>query len=256
MKRASRFAVASNWQLLLTDMKIDVESVLKHANLPADTFVRKGASLTVEQYFHFWLAMEKVAGDRDLPLLLAEYLSVESFDPPIFACICSDNLNIALERLRYYKPLIGPLVLDITEKPDSTHMVISCYGISRELPIYLNLTELVFFTQLSRLATRHRVEPLRVGLPELPENLDKYEAYFGCRLEKSEHTFIEFRTEDANRPFLTGNSAMWEFFEAKLNRKLADLDQDASTTDRVRSVLLEQLPAGIVRWRQWHRKWQ
>lgn len=244
MKRASRFAVAPNWQLLLTDMQIDVESVLKHANLPADTFARKGYSLTVEQYFQFWLAIEKVARGRDLPLLLAEYLSVESFDPPVFACICSDNLNIALQRIKSYKPLIGPLVLDITQKAGSTHMAISCYGNSGELPIYLNLSELVFFTQMSRLATRHRIEPLRVGLPELPDNREAYEAYFGCRLEKSEQTFIEFKEEDTNRPFLTGNSLMWEFFETKLNRKLADLNQDASTTDRVRSVLLEQLPSG------------
>lgn len=80
--------------------------------------------------------------------------------------------------------------------------------------------------------------------PELPENLAEYEAYFGCKVKQGQHVAIRFSAEDARKPFLIRNAAMWEFFEVKLNQKLADLDSTANTVDRVRAVLLEALPSG------------
>lgn len=48
------------------------------------------------------------------------------------------------------------------------------------------------------------------------------------------------------RPFLTENHKMWLFFEPSLRQRLADLDRTAGMADRVRSALLEALPAGEV----------
>ncbi len=53
-----------------------------------------------------------------------------------------------------------------------------------------------------------------------------------------------FRTADAAMPFLTANAKMWEIFEPELRRRLAEIDDTASCTDRVRAALLELLPAG------------
>ena len=96
MKRVSHFSIAPNWRVSLTDMGLDVQTVLAHANLSADLFIRPNATVTPEQYFNVWEAMDKVAGERNLPLLVAEHLSIESFDAPFFAAICNENLNAAL----------------------------------------------------------------------------------------------------------------------------------------------------------------
>ena len=50
--------------------------------------------------------------------------------------------------------------------------------------------------------------------------------------------------EDAERPFLTANEQMWTFFEPELRRRLSELDEAATMSDRVSSVLLEMLPGG------------
>ena len=55
---------------------------------------------------------------------------------------------------------------------------------------------------------------------------------------------VTFSSEDASRPFLTANEPMWEFFKVDLGRRLAELDETATTSDRVRGALLELLPAG------------
>lgn len=244
MKRASKFVISPTWKLLLNDMQIDLNAVLAYANLPADLFNREHATLSPLGYFQLWNGIDQAAGERQLPLLLANHMTVESFDAPIFASICSPNLNTAVKRLSQYKPLIGPMELDVQQSDTETKLTITCYGFQGQLPRSLSLTEVVFFTQLSRLATREPIQPLEIELTELPDNLAEYEAYFGCKMKLGKHVAVRFRAEDASRPFLTQNAVMWEFFEAKLNQKLADLDSTANTVDRVRAVLLEALPSG------------
>jgi len=244
MKRANRFAVSPVWKVLLTDMNINFRDVLAYAQLPSDLFNRNNASLAPHEYFQLCEGLEKASGGKEVPLLMAQHLSVEAFDAPLFAAICSPNLDTALKRISQYKPLIGPMMSQVDKQSDFTQITVRCYGHRGELPKTIGLIETVFFTQLARLATRHHIEPLAITLQTLPIEIAQYEDYFGCTLKQGNEVSIRFSAEDAERPFLTSNVAMWEFFENKLNQKLEDLDNDASTALRVRAVLLEALPSG------------
>lgn len=246
MKFAAKFSVSPNWLLLLNDIGASPSDVLRFGQLPADLFSRAGATLSPGEYYRLWIGIEKALSGQELPLLLAEHLSVEVFDAPIFASICSDNLAMALGRLQRYKPLIGPVQITLKTSSTVTELSLSYYGNKGVLPKTLCLAECVFFTQLARLATRAHVCPLAITLPELPDDIDAYQDYFGCKLQQGEQVKVQFSTEDAQRPFLTANVAMWQFFEDKLNCKLADLDQSAQTSERVRAVLLEALPSGTA----------
>lgn len=246
MKRAKHFVIGPNWRLMLRDMQIDTATVLNYAGLPADFLHRGNASLAPEAYFKFWRAIERAAGDRELALLLVEHFKAEAFDAPIFASLCSPDFNTAATRLSHYKPLIGPMVLDVAPDRHSTRLRLSCYGTEAPLPNSLCLTELVFFGLLIRAGTREHVIPQAVRIPELPRQCAPYEQFFGCALTQASHAEIVFASVDAALPFLTANSAMWAFFEDGLNRQLAALALDASTTERVRAVLLEALPGGVA----------
>ena len=245
MKQATRFAVQMGWKLLILDMGYAPADVLSLARLPADLFVRPGASLSPAQYFDLWRGLELAAGGDELALKLAQAMSVEAFDPALFACLCSPDLNTALQRLAQYKRLIGPLNMAVDIRADRTQVTLSCYGSDEPIPRSLGVSELVFFTQLARLATRERIEPLRASVPELPEDETAYKAYLGCDLGTAAHIQIDFSAQDANRPFLTENMAMWTAFEPSLKQRLSELDAQASMRERVRAVLLETLPAGI-----------
>ncbi|WP_027859637.1 AraC family transcriptional regulator [Marinobacterium jannaschii] len=244
MKHVSRFTVSASWKLMLIDMQIEPSSVLALARLPADLFNRDNASLSPAEYFRLWQGIELAAGERELPLLLAESLSAEAFDAPIFAALCSDDLNTAVSRLSRYKPLIGPMTLTIEQDDANTTLTLDCYGNAAPIPASLGMSEAVFFTQLARLGTRQPLQPVSVCLPVLPDNLTAYTGYFGCQPTLGAQVSIAFSAADASRPFLTANRSMWSFFEDKLNRQLADLDSNASTVARVRAVLMEALPGG------------
>jgi AraC-like DNA-binding protein len=71
-----------------------------------------------------------------------------------------------------------------------------------------------------------------------------YKAYLGCTLMAADQIQIAFSAQDARRPFLTENMAMWAAFEPALNSRLSELDAQAGMRERVRAVLLEMLPAG------------
>jgi AraC-like DNA-binding protein len=245
VKQATRFAVQMSWKLLILDMGYAPADVLSLARLPGDLFARSGASLSPAQYFDLWRGLEQVAGRDELALKLAQAMSVEAFDPALFACLCSPDLNTALQRLAHYKRLIGPLNMVVDIRPDRTRITLSCYGSAEPIPRSLGVSELVFFTQLARLATRARIEPLAASVPDLPSDLAAYQSYLGCALGVSEQIQITFSAQDAHRPFLTENMAMWLGFEPGLKQRLSELDAQAQMRERVRAVLLETLPAGI-----------
>ena len=244
VKQATRFAVLPSWKLLILDMGYKPADVLSLARLPGDLFARQGASLSPAEYFKLWRGLEQAAGKEEVALKLAQVMSVEAFDPALFACLCSPDLNTALQRLAQYKRLIGPLSMVVDIRSDCTQVTLSCYGHTEPIPRSLGVSELVFFTQLARLATRERIEPLTASSPDLPVDLAVYQTYLGCALGSSELIQIAFSAQDARRPFLTENMAMWSAFEPGLNSRLSELDEQASIRERVRAVLLETLPAG------------
>lgn len=225
-------------------MGIDPTKVLIHARLPSDLFIRPNTTISAQEYFNLWYGIEKSVGGEKLPLILTNNLSLAHFDVPLFACICSPNLNIAVQRLSQYKPLVGPMALDINVNNSETQISISCYGHDQPLPKTVNLVELVFFTQLARLTTGQNIQPQSVELPQLLDDIQTYDKYFGCPLTQNHITRIKFSSEDAQRPFITSNALMWSFFEGDLKTRLFELDAQANTTQRLKSLLLEALPVG------------
>ena len=232
--------------MLLLDMGVDPSVALTHAKLPLDLFSRTDIQLSTDEYFRLWDGIDKAAVDKEVALLLAKYVSAESFDAPIFAALCCQDLNTALQRLSYYKPLIGPLTLTVVQRKMDTSLTLECVMQSSDMPYALCMSEAVFFTQLARIGTRQRLSPTSLTIPVKPKRLTDYEDYFGCEVNYGNSLSIVFSAHDAAKPFLTSSGSMWKFFEEKLNRKLEDLTKESSTSERVKAILIKALPSGEV----------
>nr|WP_315220989.1 AraC family transcriptional regulator ligand-binding domain-containing protein [uncultured Duganella sp.] len=244
MRYATHFTVQPGWRLLLQDMGINPAHILQLADLAADLFARKEARITPSEYFRLWQAIETSAGTASVPLMLGAAVSAEAFDPPIFASLCSPNLNVAMQRLSAFKRLIGPMALEVQVGPADTSLTLTCYGSDGPIPRSLAMSELVFLTQLVRLGSRTRIVPTKVALPDIPGSARDYAEYFGILPTMGRGIRLSFAKADAERPFLTENEAMWAFFEPDLRRKLSSLVSTSTMGDRVKAVLLESLPVG------------
>lgn len=246
MKRIDKFIIPPTWKVLLHDLGIDTQVALSYAELPHDLFDLEKIQLTADQYFQLWCGIEQAAQEKgiELALALAQVMSFESFSAPILAAMCSRNLNSALKRLQEYKPLIGPMTLDVSQTEIATEVTLSCYGHTALLPRSVSLMELTFFTQLSRLATRQHIQPIKIELPELPINLEKYGDYFGCDLVLGKQTKIAFSASDAEIPFLTNNQTLLKLFQHDIEKELSTLTQSKTVSTRVYDHLMILLPQG------------
>ncbi|WP_323121278.1 AraC family transcriptional regulator [Burkholderia alba] len=241
----NRFAIGSSWKILLTDMGIAPGELLRRAQLPSDLFVQADASLSSREYFGLWQALEDLAGGSALPVRILESLSVEMFDPPIFAALCSPNLEVAARRVSQFKPLIGPMRLDVETGADAMTLSIAFLEQDAAVPDLLVALELGFFVQLARIATRTRMTARAATTPRDVPGRDAYAGFLGVMPTRGDALSVTFSLTDARRPFVTENNAMWTVFDPELRRRLASLSAQASMTERVRAVLLELIPSGL-----------
>lgn len=240
---ADLYLVSKGLGVLAQDLGIAIADVVRRAGLPADALTRDSVRLSQEQYFALWAALEAESPGMPLPLQMVPRFSLEVFDPPVFAAVCSRDLETAAKRIARYKPLIGPMTLHV-EADDQGLTIQYIWPDGVVPPPVLAAAELTFWVGLARLATRHRVSPIRIVTDPLPEGADQYAAYFGIPIERGDAQLVRFSREDAERPFLTARAGMWEVFEPELRRRVEDLGRTPRATDLVRAVLLEMLPAG------------
>jgi AraC-like DNA-binding protein len=230
-------------RVLLADLGVRPADLLDAASLPGDLLNRDEAALSPAQYYALFDALDQLVGDRDLALTIADTLSPEVFDPPVFAAMCSPNLLVAAERIAVHKRLLGPLRLHIQPDADGVNLEI-VWPAGDPPPAVLPVVEVAFWVALARLGTRTRVVPQRVVVPQPPRNVVAVEDWLRARVERGNTTLVRFSRLDAARPFLTANAGMWAFFEPELRRRLDDLAGDATLGSKVRATLVELLPAG------------
>ena len=249
MTRSRSFTLDIGWRALLKDLGVRADHVLWRAGLPADLFAHPEQELSTEEYFGFWRSLEAAIGDPLFPLQIVDMVSAESFNPPIFAALCSANLTQAVQRLAKYKQLMAPMALEISSGSRGELSLSPRWLYAKgDVPSSLETTELAFLLRLARIATREPVRALRVTLPRLPEppHARKYEEYFGVPMRRGTHPSVCFSAADARHPFMTANEAMWRVFEPDLRRRLSQLEATATTAERVRALLLELLPSNAA----------
>lgn len=234
----------SVWLLVLKDLGLAAENVLRRSRLALDLFTQDRPRLSIEEYFRFWDALATESGDPVLPLTMAKSLSPEAFYPPIFAALCSPDMTVAAKRMAEHKRLVGPMTMTVDDGPEGLFVGYQWEDPSVHSPLPLAALELAFHTQIARTGTREPIRPARVESPYAIEPAEAYEEFFGVPIEPSVRHGVLLAPEDAKRPFLTANESLWQAFEPELRRRLSNMGAAAPLLSRVRSVLLETLPSG------------
>lgn len=246
MNQNTSFPLPSGWKLLLLDLGLDPEDILRRARLAPDLLNRSGVKLNSHDYFSFWHALEEEAKDPSLAIKLVEAVQIEHFEPALFAALCSPHLKTALGRIAHYKRLVLPMALHLSEDEDGLSLTLDWLEKTVSPPDIVMTTELVYFTHLARVGTRSKVAPLAVEAPLKSLELKGLEEYLGASVRDAPKVRLVFSREDAERPFLTANEAIWAIFEPELARRLSQLTESATMAERVRAALFELLPAGAT----------
>lgn len=244
MTHGKDFAVSPTWRLVLKDLGVQPADVMRRAGLPENLFDKPNARVSTEGYFRFWVSLEAELDDPLFPIHMVQGATAESFSPPVFAILCSPNLKVALRRLSKYKRLIAPVALHVRETPSHFACEFEWLDASMSPPASLCAMELAFIVHFIRMATREHIQPLEVTSPTPPRPAAAYREFLGVDVQHGARISLTFANADAEQPFLTANAAMWTAFEPELRKRLAELDQSATVSERVRAALLEALPSG------------
>ncbi len=238
------FAVGPGWKAILAQVGVDAVDVLRRARLPEDLLNGGDVRLDADDFLRLHEAIDASVQDPGFWVRLTESLSAEWFSAPLFAALCSPDLATAAARFSRFKPLLGPVSLEVHDVADGLHLTYRWEPANVPLPTHVHVVEAMFITQLARLGTREHVQPVEVVVPELPAVAEPYEAFLGVEIHRGDELVVRFDPEEAHRAFLSSNPAMWDIFEPQLSKRLADLEEEASFTRRAQAVLLEGLPSG------------
>lgn len=239
------YALDTTWRTLLADLGVAPANVLRRAGLPEDLLHQPSVRLVPEDYYRLWESAEQEMGDPLFPIRVCEAVRSESFSPPLFAGLCSPNLLVAAQRVSKYKTLIGPMQMEVRENSDTVTIAFAWQD-GPPPPVSLVTMELLFCVTLARIGIRETIHPIDVTTTDLPSPLTPYEDFLGASIHRGPSHMVRFTRSDAIRPFLTSNEPLWAAFEPDLRQRLADLDASASVATRVRAVLHEAIPSGVI----------
>lgn len=238
-----KFVVNGQYQQLLKQNGFDIDKVLRAAKLPENLFTHEQIRLTEQEYYTLMNIIENQATDRQTLLNMATYNGIETFSAPILAAYCSENGLRFIERLGQYKPLIGPIVYEISKDNDSVTVKLKSLN---DLPIeskFYIVSELIFLINLISKATEVKIKPLKIT-----STFTDFDQYLVDVLQVTpiidEANSITFKATDLELPFLTDNAALRSYLTPELKRRLSELEVDESFSAQVRSVLVDLLPAG------------
>ncbi|MBR6963421.1 MAG: AraC family transcriptional regulator ligand-binding domain-containing protein, partial [Prevotella sp.] len=221
---------------------INIGELLRASSLPEDLLSRREIMLTEEEYFRL---MEQVGlmtkGDEVIRIATNE--GIETFSPPVFAAYCSGDGRNFLTRLAHYKRLVGPLQFIVTEQEKDLELEIGSITEGLTVPAFWAELEMVFILNLIRKATQADVKPVSVTFQHEVQSRALAE-YLGCQPTHGNKNVLTLSQSDAALPFITRNESMWQYIEPELRRRLSEMEIDDSMAARVRSALVELLPAG------------
>lgn len=238
------YALDSTWRLLLKDLGVPADRVLRRAGLPEDLLARTGVRLEASAFYRFWAGLEAELADPLMPIRLCRVLRSEGFSPALFAALCSPNLLVAVQRIAAYKKLVAPMRLQLQESENSFSIELLWTHDGLSPPDSLVVAELLFFATLARIGTREPLVPLQVMTTRPPAQGEAYRQFLGTPIVDGQAHRLVFSRADALRPFLTANNDLWSAFEPELRTRLAELQAQVPVGQRVRAVLLEALPSG------------
>jgi AraC-like DNA-binding protein len=244
MQTRTKYYIADQMQHFCAHLGIPPQNILRRANLPEDYFDKDDPGLSPHQMFAIWDASAQELRRPDLPVLMGTEMARGHSGSVILSFTCSHTVAAGFDRIAVFKPLVGPILLEI--KRSETEYTVSIRSTIPTLPLpdVLAAMDIVFFVELVRYTTGEDITPFRATLPKLSHSTGAVETHIGIPVVASETVSVTFDASVADLPLVTQNEALWSFYEKDLQRQLDAHERNTPTTDRLRATLQKMLPSG------------
>lgn len=244
MDMATQYPVGQYFEQMEALLGVAPDRVLRRTGLSPSLSDQADLSVTAETFFRIWDAMIAEANRPGVEMDLAMAYAHGPFLPPIFAFSCADTLSLGLQRLADFKPLIGPLTIEVSRPGQKLRVDMRPSEARLTMPPSMALFEILYITECARCFSCAHVVPVETCLPG-PLTIDKTCLEFLGHTPKTSNLLsMTFSVEDADRPLITRSPPFWESLQTGFQDQLEDRMGAATMSAGVKKTLTGALPGG------------
>jgi AraC-like DNA-binding protein len=239
---ADRFRITKGWAQRFAQEKIDVPTLLRRAELPANLFEREKIFVTTAEVFAIWRTVAEMNPDPGFGIKLGTELRFEKSHPVAIAGICSRSFGDALQRLARYKQLTCPEEIRVHRKADETSVEFFFVEAKEAQPDIMVDIGLSWILNVGRRGSDGHIAPLRLELTRPAKHRELLERHFGCRVRfRADRNALIFRSPDLDRPFVTHNEELVAVIGSQLESDLKAQNAGINVGEQVKDALRRSL---------------
>jgi AraC-like DNA-binding protein len=223
----------------LREAGLDVDAVLRRANLPRSRFSVPKPQGTTAEFFALWHAVEEQSGaDASLGLRIGVHALPDETNVVSLAAMHSDTLGEGLRKLARYKRLVCPERISIDVERGEARLRFE-WLLAVGAPPAL-LTDIIFagITNLAQRGTMSPVRPRRLEFIRRRGNEAMLRRHFRCELRfDAPHDVLVFDEAALALPMAHRNAQLLAVLVSGLERAMAQDDYARTLADDVRVAL-------------------
>jgi AraC-like DNA-binding protein len=222
----------------LAALGVDVDQVLRVANVSRSRFREPKARLDTSEFFALWGALERVTAGRDLGLRLGASPLPHQYDVVSMAALHALSVGDALRKLARYKRLVCPeqVTLEITQ--GEARVKFEWLLATGNAPDFLIDATFSSTLALARRGTNQPIKARRVELTRPARDEALLARYFDCELRfGAPRDLLVFDEAALAIPFVTYNLDLLGIMVPQLDSALEQQSRQRSVLDEVRLAL-------------------
>jgi AraC-like DNA-binding protein len=226
----------------LEERGVSASAVLRRAGLPQSYLAEPRVLLKTGELFALWRAVGEVAPSPMIGVELGTENKVERFHPVGIAALSAETFTAAITQMARYKQLTCPEdIVQRTSKGEWSIQFRWLLADEIEPPVLIECA-FAWVLSIARVGTGTRISPLRVEFIQPRSHVRSLERYFGCPVicGVARNAMI-FRSEDAQRPFVTRNAELLGILAPQFEEELRLENEDENFVERVRVAIQQKL---------------
>lgn len=224
---------------------ISPSALLRQARLPAILHADPHRLITTAQFFALWKALEELAPQPGLGIMLVQTTDTSVHPPSSLAAFFARDYRDALQRVARFKRLCTPERMNLAEKNGECVITVDWLYASEAPPSIATDVAFATFVELGRRGTGQHVKPKRIQLVRAKPKSNVIEEYFDCPVRyRASRDSLVLTSADLDRAFPGHNPEMLEMLTPALAAALGELDAASSVGDQVKAVLKRNMASG------------
>ena len=232
----NKFRLHQGFLAVLKSVSIDPAFLLRKSGLPPNLCGSGDRMISPEQFFRLWYTLGEVSDDPAIGLRLA------TLNPPHhladIAARHAQTFGDALGYLARSAMLNSSEPVRIVKTKNECSIEFTGALLNEAAPAPFLDISFAQALETGRRGTQQPLHPLRVELTRKASHQEIYEAHYGCRVRfKAPRNTIVFRTGDLELPFATYDAELLAALGPKVDREIARLKTQQTTSSRGKRVL-------------------